>query len=213
MRRAGFLLAATVAVEASLVHLGRTSGSTYSERTMRLPGDVLIPEPDVQTDHAVTIAAAPSDVWPWLVQMGWGRGGWYTARWVDQLLFPANGPSADHVVPELQQLSVGDFVPDGAPETGCGFDVVHLEPCRALVLRSDSHLPAEWRDHARMDWTWAFRLTPTEGGRSTRFHFRSRWVTSPWWLTAGGWLVVVPADFVMSRGMLRGVRERAEGRR
>jgi hypothetical protein len=53
---------------------------------MRLPGDDFITDPKVQTDHAVTIAAPPSSVWPWLVHMGWGCGGWYTARWVDRLL-------------------------------------------------------------------------------------------------------------------------------
>lgn len=59
---------------------------------------------------AITIDAPPEDVWPWVVQMGWGRGGWYTARWVDRLLFPANEPSATTVLPELQDLEVGDFV-------------------------------------------------------------------------------------------------------
>jgi hypothetical protein len=84
-----------------------------------------------------------------------------------------------------------------------------LEPEGALVLRSTSHLPLGWRDHARLDWTWAFVLTPVDANH-TRFHFRSRWVTSPWWLTLGGHLAVVPADLVMSRSMLRGVRDRVE---
>ena len=143
--------------------------------------------------------------------MGWGRGGWYTARWVDLLLFPANGPSADRVLPGLQDLAVGDFVPDGPPATGCGFHVAALEPERALVLRSTSHLPRSLRDRATLDWTWAFVVRPVDGGRGTRFHFRSRWVTSPWWMTLAGHFLVVPADFVMSRDMLRGVRTRAEG--
>jgi hypothetical protein len=210
MRGVSLVVGAAAAIEVGLVRLGRTYGSTYSERISRLPGDALIAEPDVQTDHAVTIDAPASAVWPWLVQMGWGRGGWYTARWVDRLLFPANGPSADRVVPELQELCVGDFVPDGPPETDCGFEVMHLEPARALVLRSTSHLPVGWRDRASMNWTWAFMLTPSAGGRRTRFHFRSRWVTSPWWLTVGGRLVVVPADFVMSRSMLLGLKRRVE---
>jgi len=203
-------VATLATVEAGLIHLGRTYGSTDEERAGQLPGDELIASPSVQTDHAVSIDAPPSAVWPWLVQMGWGRGGWYTARWVDRLLFPANGPSADRIVPELQHLAVGAFVPDGPPETECGFHVVALEVERTLVLRSDSHLPASWRDRARLDWTWTFALTPVDGGRRTRFHFRSRWVTQPWWLTLGGWLAVVPADFVMSRDMLRGVKARAE---
>jgi hypothetical protein len=67
-----------------------------------------------------------------------------------------------------------------------------------------------WRDHATLDWTWVFVLTPVDGGRRTRYHFRSRWVTEPWWFTLGGWLGVVPADFLMSRDHLRGVKQRAE---
>jgi hypothetical protein len=55
-----------------------------------------------------------------------GGAGWYTARWIDRLLFPANGPSATLVVPELQGLAVGDFVPDGPPETKTGFIVEEL---------------------------------------------------------------------------------------
>ncbi len=79
-RRLTVAAAAVVAAEAVLVRLGRTYGSTRAERAAHLPGDGLVAAPDVQTDHAVTIDAPPSDVWPWLVQMGWGRGGWYTAR-------------------------------------------------------------------------------------------------------------------------------------
>jgi hypothetical protein len=204
--------AAAATAESGLIHLGRTYGSSREERGAQLPGDELVAEPVVQTDHAVTIDAPPSAVWPWLVQMGWGRGGWYTARWVDRLLFPANGPSAERIDPHLQQVAVGTFIPDGPPETECGLTVVRLAPERALVLRSNSHLPLSWRERARLDWTWAFVLTPLDGGRRTRFHFRSRWATHTWWLTVSGWLGIVPADFVMSRDMLRGVKTRAERR-
>lgn len=206
------LLAAGAAVvgEAVLIHFGRTYGSTARERDLVLPGDRIVGRPQVVTDHAVTVDAPPSAVWPWLLQMGWGRGGWYTARWVDRLLFPANGPSADDIIPDLQGLSIGDFIPDGPPETECGMIVEQLEPERALVLHSNSHLPLSWRERAELDWSWAFVLHPLDDGRRTRFHFRSRWTTAPWWFTLGGWLVVVPADFVMSRAMLRGVKERAE---
>lgn len=205
-------VAAAATAESGLIHLGRTYGSSREERAARLPGDELVAEPAVQTDHAVTIDAPPSFVWPWLVQMGWGRGGWYTARWVDRLLFPANGPSAERIDSHLQDVSIGTFIPDGPPETECGLTVVRLAPERALVLRSNSHLPLSWRERARLDWTWAFVLTPVDGGRRTRFHFRSRWATHPWWLTVSGWLGIVPADFVMSRDMLRGVKARAERR-
>jgi hypothetical protein len=205
------VVAATVGVaEAGLIHLGRTYGSTSHERRRQLPGDEVIAAPTVQTDNAITIDAPPSQVWPWLVQMGWGRAGWYTARWVDRLLFPANGPSAERIIPELQDIEVGTFIPDGPPETECGLYVIELLPERALVLRSNSHLPMEWRERATLDWTWTFVLTPQDDGRRTRFHFRSRWVTDPLWFTMVGWLGVVPANLVMARDMLRGVQQRAE---
>ena len=145
VRAAVGVLAMGVATEATLVHLGRTYGSTPAERAMRIPGDDIVPTPVVVTNHAITIDAPPECVWPWLVQMGWGRGGWYTARWVDRLLFPANGPSATGVIAELQDLQIGDFVPDGPPETNTGFTVEELIPNRTLVLHSTSHLPASWR--------------------------------------------------------------------
>lgn len=199
-----------VTAEAVLVRLGLTFGSTPDERGRSLPGDDIVADPSVVTNHAITIDAPPDCVWPWLVQMGWGRGGWYTARWVDRLLFPANGPSAERILPEWQNLQARDFVPDGPPETGCGFTVEDVEPNRHLVLHSTTHLPRSWRERARLDWTWAFVLTPSPDGRSTRYLFRSRWTTSPCWMTAGGWLGIVPADFVMSRDMLRGVKRRSE---
>lgn len=212
-RRRAVVLGAVVLTELVLVRLGRAYGSTRAERHAALPGDELVPRPQSVTDHAITVDAPPELVWPWLVQMGWGRAGWYTARWVDRLLFPANGPSAEQLLPGVPSLVVGDRVPDGPPETACAFVVQHVEPDRALVLRSTSHLPRSWRERgtAAVDWSWAFVLTPLDGGR-TRFHLRSRWRTRPWWLTLAGRLVVVPADLVMARDMLRGVRRRTEGR-
>jgi hypothetical protein len=214
LRRGIVTLATAALAETVLVRLGRTYGSTGQERAMRLPGDEIVPDPDVVTDHATTIDAPPEQVWPWLVQMGWHRGGWYTARWVDRLLFPANWPSANRILPDLQAVQVGDFIPDGPPETGCGFIVEHVEPQRALVLHSTSHLPPGWRErhHAQLDWSWTFVLLPLDAGRRTRFLFRSRWTTAPWWFRLAGRLAVVPADFLMARDMLDGVKWRAEGR-
>jgi hypothetical protein len=204
------LLAATAGY-AALQWLGRTYGATGEERRRRLPGDDLVVAPQATTTHAITIDAPPEHVWPWLVQMGWGRGQWYTARWVDRLLFPANGPSADRLVPEWQRLRVGDRILDGAPEMACAFVVREMEPARHLVLHSREHLPPGWveRYGASIDWSWAFVLDRLPGDR-TRFVVRSRLHLEPRWVEAFYLAVIVPADFVMARQMLRGVRARAE---
>ena len=136
-------LPALLMAYATVHRLGRTYGSTAREWQARMPGDDIVFKPQFVATHGITIDAAPERVWPWLVQMGWHRGGWYTARWVDKLLFPANRASADHIVEELQDLQVGDFVPDGSPETYCGFVVEQLERPQLLVLHSTSHLPLE----------------------------------------------------------------------
>jgi hypothetical protein len=211
MTRWPVVLGTAVAGYAALQWLGRTYGSTAAERRTSLPGDGLVRSPRIVTTHATTIDAPPSDVWPWLVQMGWGRGQWYTARWVDRLLFPANGPSADRIVPELQHLAVGDRILDGPPDAQCAFVVAELEAERHLVLHSTEHLPPGWAERfgAGIDFSWAFVLHDLGDGR-TRFAFRTRASASPRWVAALYACAVVPADFVMSRQLLRGVRARAE---
>src|SRR3954454_11316691 len=94
-RRVASVMAAAAGGYAGLQWLGRTYGATRAERRRALPGDRLCADPQIVTTHAVTIDATPEHVWRWLVQMGWARVQWYPARWVDRLLFPDNGPSAD----------------------------------------------------------------------------------------------------------------------
>jgi hypothetical protein len=195
----------------ALQWLGRNYGATRAERRRRLSGDELMADPMAVTTHAITIDAPPNRIWPWLVQMGWHRGAWYTAEWVDRLLFPANGPNADRILPEFQDLAVGDHIPDGPPEVQCDFIVAELEPNRHLVLHSADHLPPRWKERfgAWIDWTWAFILDDLGNGR-TRFIFRSRGRAGPSWVAAVYMMAIIPADFVMSRQMLRGVKTRAE---
>lgn len=214
-RSAALALVVPLALGAlALQWLGRTYGATAAERRAPLPGDDLVVRPQVVATHAATLPAPPEQIWPWLVQVGWHRGGWYTPRWVDVLLFPDNWPSASRIHAEFQSLEVGDVIPDGPPETVCGFTVREVVPADRLVLESTTHLPLSWReeDRARLHWTWSFRLTPVDGGRATRLVFRWRARTAPWWLTLGAHLFIVPADFVMSRGMLRGLGERVTER-
>jgi hypothetical protein len=204
------LAAASVGAVAASQWLGRTAGSTRAERHTLLPGDELIHNPTVVTNHAVTIPAPADQVWPWLVQMGWHRGGFYTARWVDRLLFPANRPSATELVPELQRLLlVGDRIADGPPGTAW-FDVEQVDPPHLLVLHSTTHVPAAWRARlgAAIDWTWTFTLADTSGDGGTRLLLRVRAETRPWWLTAAYLTALVPADAVMAGSLLAGICRR-----
>jgi len=206
----------SAAVVAAGQWLGRTAGSTRAERRRVLQGDELVADPTLVTTHATTIAAPPERIWPWLVQAGWHRGGWYTARWVDRLLFPANWPSADAIIPALQHpLVAGDRIPDGPPGTAC-FVVEHAEAPRLLVLHSTTHVPASWRERLGtaldFDWLWTFALDPTPDG-GTRLLLRTRARTAPWWFTAAYQATLVPADFVMARSMFHGLRTRVAPRR
>jgi hypothetical protein len=195
---------------AALYRLGQTWGATEQELQQALAGDELLPDATAWTTHAITIAAPNHAVWPWLVQMGWGRAGWYTYRWVDRLLFPANGPSADRILPHLQQLEIGDHVPDGPPATDCWFTVEQLKPDRLLVLRSTRHLPLSWRQRGlAMDWIWSWHLDEPIPGR-TRVVQRNRMRLHPWWFERAFLGTIVPADFVMARSHLRGLQRRAE---
>ena len=203
--------ASLVAGGVTLQVLGRRSGSTREERSAVLPGDHLVPSPQLVTDHAATIDAPPEDVWPWLTQMGWHLGGYYTPHWVDRLLFPDNWTSLDHLDPELlRDLEPGDRIPDGPPGTA-EYVVVRAESPRLLVLRSTTHVPPGWdeRYDARITWTWAVVLTALPGGR-TRVHLRVRGRMSPRWFAALYVATIVPADFVMAPGMLRGLKRRVE---
>lgn len=207
-RRGSAVLVAAVMAYAALYRLGRTLGSTRGERACVLPGDELISDPSLVTNHAGTLPAPPEQVWPWLTQLGWHRGGWYTPRWVDRLLFPGNWPSAERLDPALvRDLVSGDTIPDGPPGTA-HFVVERAVAPSALVLHSRTHLPAGWAERlgADLDWVWTFSLTPD--GAGTRLLIRNRgWVT-PRWLDLAYRALIVPADHIMAQGMIQGLRSR-----
>jgi hypothetical protein len=200
---------AAISAYACLYLLGTRAGSTREERARELPGDRLVTDPRLRSDHARTIDAPPEQIWPWLTQLGWHRGGFYTPAWVDRLLFPDNRPSLDHLDPALvRDLAVGDVIPDGPPGTA-EYVVAQVRAPELLLLRSTTHLPPGWRERygADIDWTWTFALTRLPGDRA-RLHLRVVGRLEPWWVSALYRLVIVPADFVMATGMLRGIARR-----
>lgn len=176
-------------------------GATDEERGTALPGDDLIPEPDMEATRAVSIRARGGDVWPWVAQLGQGRGGFYSYESLENLL-GCDIHNADCIVPEWQTIAVGDEVrlhPEG------GLTVAAVMPGEALVLRGGVPM----RDvEAPYDFTWAFviRKQPDE---TTRLVVRERCAFLRKWAP----LLVEPVDlvsFVMTQKMMRGIRDRAE---
>lgn len=132
-----------------------------AEVAVTLPGDDLVPGADVVMDRAFDLPAPPDTVWPWLVQLGKRRAGWYLPVRVERLV-PSSRRGARTVLPQWQDLAVGDVIPDyGGPDAG--FEVAVLDPPRHLVHRSR---------RGRTDLSWALVLTPE--ARGTRLHLRLR---------------------------------------
>src|ERR687897_1843976 len=172
-----------------------TWGATAEEAARRLPGDELLEPADIVATRAIRIDAPPPAIWPWLVQMGPGRAGAYTYDWIENL-FGLGMHSADTIVPEWQQLEVGDVL--RPPKGGPGMRVEILEPERVLSNRSEAG-----------DWVWTFVLEPRNG--STRLISRNRIAMKG--ASAGQRLVMLvmePGSLVMERKMLMGIKERAE---
>ena len=175
---------------------------------MALPGDELVPVPDLAATRAITVAAPAAAVWPWLTQLGQNRGGFYSYDWLENLM-GLGIHSANAIRPELQVHAVGDAV-NLAP--GGGLLVVRLDRDSALVLGGGVGPggAASGPDDggAPFDFTWAFVLLPQADG-STRLVVRERYAYRTVW--AG--LMVEPvemASFLMTERMLRGIRDRAE---
>ena len=193
-----FLVALAVFYWFPVRHWFRTWGSSADELIRIMPGDREVERPTYATNLAVTVDAPPGDVWPWLVQMGYRRGGLYSYDWLDRLFGYLDAPSADRVLPEHQHLEVGDQIPVGR---GQGFPVTAIEPLRALVL--GGHGDGDFA------WVWQFGLYPVGDGH-TRLVSRNR-VRAP--RSMGAWFfmrVIEPAAFLMTRRMLLGIRQRAE---
>jgi hypothetical protein len=172
-------------------------GATPAEVGAPMPGDDLVPGAQYRSTRAITIAAPASHVWPWLVQVGCLRAGFYSNDLLDNLAHP----SATTIVPELQNLQVGQLIPmspsDRAPER--------------TAFTVHSYRVSEWLLWSKLDSTWAWSLTPTNDGRTrlvTRIRATYDWTHPMAGLTA---LVLMEfGDFAMLRRMLRGIKARAE---
>ena len=176
-------------------------GATDEERDAALPGDDLIANPDLMATRAITVHAAAEQVWPWIAQLGQGRGGFYSYDALENLV-GCDIHSADRIVPEWQDIKVGDQV-KLHPEVG--LDVAVVEPGRALVLRGGVPMGAVPPPY---DFTWAFVLREQPDG-TTRLLVRERYAYTQRWAPFLVEPVAVVA-FVMSQRMLRGIRDRAE---
>src|SRR5579864_5385060 len=172
-------------------------GTTTDDLTRVMTGDAVIPNPTHSATAAVTVDAPPDDVWPWLVQMGYQRGGLYSYDWLDQLFGFLDRPSANRILPEFQHLAVGDKIP--LPR-GQGYPVAAIKPGRALVL--------DMRNMWSFDWVWQFGLYTVDEKR-TRLVSRSAVRPLTIWTWLFSILVVEPAAFVMTRRMLLGLKQRA----
>jgi len=172
--------------------------ATAEERRRGLPGDDTIPAAADTLTHAITLAAPPAAVWPWLVQMGAGRAGWYSYDFLDN----GRRASARQVVPELQRMEIGTIFP-ALPGVTEGFIVQAFEPYRSLILA--------WPDRDGLpSVTWAFVLERRPGnatrlivrvraGRDYRFHGLPAWISDP---------AIRLVHFVMERKQLLGIAER-----
>jgi hypothetical protein len=171
-------------------------GARPGEVSMKLPGDELLADAGLVSTRAVTIDAPPAAVWPWLVQMGSGRGGAYTYDWIENLL-GLHMHSARRVLPQFQNLQVGDELP-----LGPGRPVMRVEVCdpeRTLATR-----------FADGNWVWIFALVAEDG--QTRLISRNRIAARGGWLPVRlfNLLVMEPGSLIMERKMLLGIKQRAQ---
>jgi hypothetical protein len=170
-----------------------TWGATAQEADGEVAGDELMPHADIVATRAVEIDASPAAIWPWLVQMGPGRGGAYTYAWIERRL-GIDIHNSDRIVPELQDLRVGDEI----AMPGYAMRVERLDPEQAMVIRSSNQA-----------WVWSFELRPVNG--HTRLISRNRFATAALPMKDKlAYPIIEPGSWVMERKMLLTIKQRAE---
>jgi hypothetical protein len=200
-RRAAILLAAAGGCAAGYMALVRPRllrwGTVGDEADRAMPGDDLVPSPMHRSTRAITVQARPEEIWPWLMQLGKGRGGLYSVDWLDRVFGILDAPSAERVLPQWQDLRPGDVIPVGGSP---GWPVHAVERHRSLVLRIE-------QGGVLVTQSWA--LHPVDAG-TTRLVLRIRAAAPPGWRSAALLAFLEPQEFVMVRAQLRGIQRRAE---
>ena len=172
-------------------------GATTEEISRGMLGDSEVAGATYETTLAATVNASAAEIWPWLLQLGYRRGGLYSYDWLDRLFGFLDAPSAERILPEWQHLQVGDVIPIGR---GAGFPVKALEPLRTLVLAGESD---------GFQWVWQLGLYPLDE-RRTRLISRNRARLPGTVRSALFMCALEPAAFIMTRKMLLGLKRRAE---
>lgn len=187
-------------------------GASDAESARPLPGDDIVPRAKGESTRAITVQASAAAIWPWLVQIGQSRGGFYSYDWIENLL-GLDIHSADRIMPEFQELKIGDVVP--LRPSGSGPRVTAIEPDKALVLggKVDPKTGRTVGLENSGDYfasSWVFCLEPAGDG-AARLIVRTRqdWPRSVWH-TLAFFVILEPAHFIMERKMLYGIKERAE---
>lgn len=173
-------------------------GASQSEIAASLPGDELVPSPRISYTRAISIQAAPEEIYPWLVQIGAERGGWYSYEWFETNVLRCEIINADRIYAEWQKLKVGDAIRMCPGTSG-------PPPYEVAILESEHALIMGHKENDQWIEAWQFVLLPRADG-STRLVVRSRNATQSWL-----WDVIRPGEFIMARGMLLGIKSRAEG--
>ena len=191
--------------------LTRTLGAPESDDTRTLPGDDVLPTARASSTMSIDIEAPTDRVWPWLVQMGCRRAGWYSIDRLDN----GGRPSADRVVDDLQHIAVGDILP-ATPKGDDGFAVLRVEPNRLLVLGSPSLLSSESQKNASWhmpgadyDATWSFVLDPI-GDEATRLITRVRAEFEPGISMAVAKPAILSVHHLMENAQLHNIKRRVE---
>lgn len=194
-----FFAAIVISVVAIVLLIPRMDrwGASTDEIGASLSGDELVPSPRISYTRAVSINASPEQIYPWIVQMGAGKGGWYSYDWFETNALRCQNANADRIHEDWQGLNVGDKV-KMCPDENMppAYVVARMDPGQALILGHQED--DQWVE------VWQFVLIPQQDG-STRLVIRSRNAAEGLF-----WNIIRPGEFIMMRGMMLGIKDRAE---